>query len=70
MPCDQTNTKQIVLHRGHALFHHHDAMHIVGFNYVILQSNYSVIINVFVQEDYDEEELTFDLIAVNVNTIN
>ena len=39
-------------------------MHLMGFSYVILQSNY------FIQEDYDEEELIFDLIAVDVNMIN
>jgi riboflavin synthase len=36
---------------------------------LILQTNYTVI-NLFIQEDYDEEELTFDLIAVDVNSIN
>ena len=42
----------------------------MGFSYVVLQSKLITLIINFIQEDYDEEELTFDLIAVDVNTIN
>ena len=34
-------------------------------------NNYSTcIVLLFIQEDYDEDELTFDLIAVDVTTIS
>ena len=71
MPCDHTYTKQIALFISLAFL----APAIATAPLIMAPSLMPCIKllmfqTIFSQDDYDEEELTFDLIAVDVNTIN